>query len=73
MKDGDAQGLQSRRMQRQKPLICGSEKGNVKEKEYGNMHKNKDLNLYIMPIDISPEKSYYVYNDTGVANIEATC
>ena len=23
-----------------------------------------------MPMDISPEKSYYVYNDTGVANIE---
>lgn len=34
------------------------------------MHKNKDLNLYIMPMDISPEKSYYVYNDTGVASIE---
>ena len=30
------------------------------------MHKKNVLNLYIMPMDISPEKSYYVYNDTGV-------
>lgn len=34
------------------------------------MHKKIVLNLYIMPMDISPEKSYYVYNDTGVASVE---